>query len=62
MNSLKRSCSLFIFLALAGCGAPSFDVALWLVERLYGPAVARGVARGLVIDWDPSTIEHRVAH
>lgn len=40
-------------------GARSFDVALWLVERIYGPDVARGVARGLVIDWDPSTVPHR---
>ncbi len=33
-------------------GAPSFEAALYLVERLYGAKIARGVAAGLVIDWD----------
>jgi transcriptional regulator GlxA family with amidase domain len=42
-------------------GARSFDVALWWVERLYGGDVARGVARGLVIDWDVEKIAHRIA-
>ncbi len=32
-------------------GAKSYDSALWLVERLYGTEAARGVARGLVIDY-----------
>ena len=32
-------------------GAKSYDSALYLVERLYGPQVARGVGRGLVIDY-----------
>ncbi|MFG0316302.1 MAG: DJ-1/PfpI family protein, partial [Planctomycetota bacterium JB042] len=32
-------------------GARSFEPALWLVERLYGELPARGVARGMVIDW-----------
>jgi transcriptional regulator GlxA family with amidase domain len=34
-------------------GAKSFDVALHLVEHLYGEAVAQRVAGGLVIDWPP---------
>ena len=33
-------------------GAPSFEVALYLIEKLYGNTVAKGVAGGLVIDWD----------
>ena len=33
-------------------GARSYEPALYLVERLYGSVAARGVARGLVIDWD----------
>jgi transcriptional regulator GlxA family with amidase domain len=41
-------------------GAKSYDVALWLVERLYGREVARGVARGLVIDWNVDEIPHRL--
>jgi transcriptional regulator GlxA family with amidase domain len=35
-------------------GARSYDVAVYLVDHLYGEEVARGVARGLVIDWPPS--------
>lgn len=33
-------------------GAKSYDVALYLVHHLYGDQVAKGVGRGLVIDWD----------
>lgn len=33
-------------------GAKSYDVALYLVHHLYGDTVAKGVGRGLVIDWD----------
>ena len=33
-------------------GAKSYDVALYLVHHLYGEEVAKGVGRGLVIDWD----------
>ena len=33
-------------------GAPSFDAALYLTELLYGAEKARGIAGGLVIDWD----------
>lgn len=36
-------------------GAKSYDVAMYLVDRLYGEKVAKGVGRGMVIDWpDPS--------
>jgi transcriptional regulator GlxA family with amidase domain len=37
-------------------GAPSFDAALYLTELLYGAEKARGIARGLVIDWDLSGV------
>ncbi|GAB4237407.1 MAG: hypothetical protein Tsb0034_12520 [Ekhidna sp.] len=33
-------------------GAKSYDVALYLVHHLYGDQVAKGVGRGLVIDWN----------
>ena len=35
-------------------GARSYDVALYLVDHLYGTKVARGVADGLVIPWPPT--------
>lgn len=35
-------------------GAKSFDVAMYLVELLYGTKVAKGVGRGLVIPWPPT--------
>jgi transcriptional regulator GlxA family with amidase domain len=38
-------------------GAPSFEPALYLCERLYGERVARGIAKGLVIDWRLGSIE-----
>jgi transcriptional regulator GlxA family with amidase domain len=41
-------------------GAKSFDAALYLCELLYGAKAARGLARGLVIDWDLSEVEHEV--
>ena len=34
-------------------GAKSFDVALYLVDHLYGEEVARRVAKGLVLPWPP---------
>lgn len=34
-------------------GAKSYDVAMYLVDHLYGPETARGVAGGLLIDWPP---------
>ncbi len=39
-------------------GAKSYDPALYLVEILYGIKSARGVAGGLVIDWDKDKIKH----
>jgi transcriptional regulator GlxA family with amidase domain len=39
-------------------GAKSFDAALYLCELLYGPEKARGIARGLVIDWDLGSVAH----
>jgi transcriptional regulator GlxA family with amidase domain len=42
-------------------GAKSFDVAMWMVERLYGEKVARGIGGGLVIDWNAEEIPHRIA-
>ncbi len=35
-------------------GARSYDVAMYLVDHLYGEEVAQGVGRGLIIDWPPS--------
>lgn len=42
------------YLLTSAGGAKSYDVALYLVELLYGHEVASGVAGGLVIDWDLS--------
>lgn len=39
-------------------GAKSYDPALYLSELLYGNKAARGIARGLVIDWDVNDIKH----
>jgi transcriptional regulator GlxA family with amidase domain len=41
-------------------GARSFDAPMYLCELLYGEEVARGIGRGLVIDWDADEIEHLV--
>ena len=41
-------------------GAKSYDVALYLTELLYGNKVARGIAGGLVIDWDVNKVNHLV--
>ena len=41
-------------------GAPSFDPALYLCEHLWGAEVARGIAGGLVIDWDLARVAHEV--
>ena len=34
-------------------GAKSYDVAMYLVDHLFGEKVARGVGRGLIISWPP---------
>jgi transcriptional regulator GlxA family with amidase domain len=41
-------------------GAKSYDAALYLVERLYGRQHAIEDASGICIDWDLSTIKHKV--
>jgi transcriptional regulator GlxA family with amidase domain len=41
-------------------GAKSFEAALYLAEYLYGKAIARSLARGLVIDWDLEKVPHLV--
>jgi len=41
-------------------GAKSFEAALYLCEHLYGAAVARRLAGGLVIDWDLEEIPHLI--
>ncbi len=35
-------------------GAKSFDVAMYLVDLLYGEQIARNVGRGLIISWPPN--------
>ena len=35
-------------------GSKSYDVAMYLVDHLYGESVAREVGRGLIIDWPPA--------
>jgi transcriptional regulator GlxA family with amidase domain len=35
-------------------GAKSYDVAMYLVDHLFGENVARGVGRGLIIAWPPA--------
>ncbi|MEP5611238.1 MAG: DJ-1/PfpI family protein [Cyclobacteriaceae bacterium] len=42
-------------------GAKSYDVALYLVHHLYGDKVAKGVGRGLVIDWELSDYKFVIA-
>ncbi len=41
-------------------GAPSFEPAFYLVERLYGKAHADRSAQGLVVDWNLADIPHLV--
>lgn len=43
-------------------GAPSYEPAFWLVERLYGVEHARRSGQGLVVDWDVSAIQHLVVN
>ncbi len=47
------------FITSAG-GARSFDAALYLCEVLYGPKIARELARGLVLKWDLEDVPHRI--
>ncbi|NNK86676.1 MAG: glutamine amidotransferase [Flavobacteriaceae bacterium] len=41
-------------------GARSFEAALYLCEHLYGPEIARDLAKGLVIDWDLDNVPHLI--
>ncbi|NJM25797.1 MAG: glutamine amidotransferase [Bacteroidia bacterium] len=41
-------------------GAKSYDAALYLTEILYGRAVAKGVAEGLVIEWKLRQIKFKL--
>ncbi len=41
-------------------GAKSFEASLYLAELLYGPKIARRLAKGLVIDWDLKEVPHLV--
>ncbi|WP_445384444.1 DJ-1/PfpI family protein [Robiginitalea sp. IMCC44478] len=45
------------FITSAG-GARSFEAALYLCELLYGEAIAKDLAKGLVIDWDLKSVPH----
>lgn len=39
-------------------GVKSYEVAMYLVENLYGKDVAAGIAEGLVMDWDIDEIDY----
>lgn len=39
-------------------GIKSYDAAMYLVDLLYGPEVAKKVGKGLIIDWDLDQILH----
>ena len=43
-------------------GARSYDVAMYLVDKLYGQQVAQGIGKGLLIPWppDPDTVPRAV--
>jgi len=41
-------------------GARSFEAALYLAEHLYGAAIARSLAGGLVIDWNLAGVPHTI--
>ena len=42
-------------------GALSYDVAMYLVDHLYGSRVAAGVGRGLILDWPVDEQEYSTA-
>lgn len=58
-----RDSTLFVhdgkYITSAG-GAKSFEASLYLAEVLYGPAIARRLAKGLVIEWDLADVPHIV--
>lgn len=41
-------------------GAKSFEASLYLAELLYGKAVAKRLAKGLVIDWELGKVPHLI--
>ena len=43
-------------------GTKSYEAALYLVQLLYGKAVADKIARGLVIDWDLNSVKKVIVH
>jgi transcriptional regulator GlxA family with amidase domain len=38
-------------------GAKSFEAALYLCELLYGPEIAKDIAKGLVIEWEMGEVD-----
>ncbi len=47
------------YISSAG-GAKSFEASLYLCELLYGKAIAKRLAKGLVIDWNLSEVPHLI--
>ncbi len=43
-----------------GGGVASYDNALYVVQELWGESVARGIATGLVKEWDLAKLPHRI--
>ena len=41
-------------------GAPSFEPAFWLMEKLYGSEHVARTGQGLVYEWDPGKVPHLV--
>ncbi len=41
-------------------GARSYDVAMYLVAHIYGDEVAKGVGRGMVIEWPDPSVKYLV--
>lgn len=42
-------------------GARSYDPAMYVVERLYGPEARAKIGEGLVLEWSLPTVKHRIA-
>jgi transcriptional regulator GlxA family with amidase domain len=42
-------------------GAKSYELAMYLLENLYGTEVAQGIASGLLIDWDRTRVSYLAA-
>ena len=39
-------------------GVKSYEIAMYLVENLYGKEVTAGIAEGLVMDWDIEALRY----